>query len=422
MKNTVFNKGNIVKVLLSLSTEGYDYIVPENGAYSTGDFVRVPFRNKNETGVIWGKNESPLDYPISKVREIESRIGEWKLSPTQMEFLERAADYNLAPLGNVLKMCIGFDGLFDEGRKLKKKPALEPAYAGVNLSAEQEAATEALWARIAGADGMEEKNDSIHNSDSAAEPQDNSKGGGFSATLLNGVTGSGKTEVYFKIIAKMLEKAGLNGEPRPNRPIERVLDKTESHHMGIEETEPAETATICDTEKSRPTDKPQILIMLPEISLTGQFLSKFESRFGVQPILWHSSLTKAQRRENWKAAASGAARVVVGTRSSLFLPFKNLALIVLDEEHDSSYKQEDGVIYQGRDMAVLKASIEKIPIILASATPSIETVVNVEAGKYREVRMDSRYGEAEMPDITLIDMRKAKTEKDGHGQAWMSAG
>jgi primosomal protein N' (replication factor Y) len=226
---------------------------------------------------------------------------------------------------------------------------------------------------------------------------------GFSTTLLNGVTGSGKTEVYFKIIADLINK---------NSPVE---------NFSLENPSSNSPYMPPNSHESDFVNAPQILIMLPEISLTGQFLSKFESRFGVQPVLWHSSLTKAQRRENWKAAASGAARVVVGTRSSLFLPFKNLALIVLDEEHDSSYKQEDGAVYQGRDMAVLKASIEKIPIILASATPSIETVANVEAGKYGEVRLNSRYGEAEMPDITLIDMRKAKPERDERGQAWMSA-
>ena len=160
--------------------------------------------------------------------------------------------------------------------------------------------------------------------------------------------------------------------------------------------------------------------MLPEISLTGQFLSKFESRFGIKPVLWHSGITKAQRRDNWKAIFSGEAKVIVGTRSSLFLPYKNLALIVLDEEHDNSYKQEDGVIYQGRDMAVLKASIDKIPIILASATPSIETLNNVNNGKYSIVKLTSRFGEAVMPKVELIDLRQDKPEKQDWGQTWLS--
>ena len=165
----------------------------------------------------------------------------------------------------------------------------------------------------------------------------------------------------------------------------------------------------------------QVRIMLTEISLTGQFLSKFKDRFGILPVLWHSSVTKAQRRDNWKAIISGDARVIVGTRSSLFLPYKNLSLIVLDEEHDGSYKQEEGVIYQGRDMAVLKSMVDKIPIILASATPSIETINNVNLGKYSVVKLTSRFGSAVMPDVELIDMRQNQPAKESWGKAWLSS-
>ena len=535
MENTAFNKGDIVKVILPLNTDGYDYIVPEGGAYFPGDFVWVPLRSGREAGVIWRKNTDPIDYPISKIREIISNVGLfggageteaenepekrsvgtkdgdngrmpdgekeatsaavcWRLSPRQMAFLERVADYNIAPLGNVLKMCMGFDGLFKEGRKLKKKPAIEPKYAGVELSPEQSAAAEKLWALVAGtageavedmpADPKTDDESAVSKSatsklcmpagpktdgGSEAKLEKSGRVGGFSATLLNGVTGSGKTEVYFKIIAKMLETAGseadnsytqaskssacasaetpsipaaemrmnviaadgegskagqtdglqqepgadMSGEGVRASPaqaksgLESLIEGTGSYGQAIPAQ--AETNTL-----------PQILIMLPEIALTGQFLSKFENRFGTQPILWHSSLGPAQRRASWKAAANGTARVVVGTRSALFLPFENLRLIVLDEEHDGSYKQEDGVIYHGRDMAVLKASIEKIPIILASATPSIETLNNARRGKYSEVRLNSRYGEASMPDVELIDMRGAKPPKEDWGQAWLS--
>jgi primosomal protein N' (replication factor Y) len=346
--NTILHSGDIVKVLLPLNTDGYDYIVPDGGLFSIGDFVKVPLRNKEEAGVIWSRNSDPLDYPVSKVKSIAFRIGDYRLSPLQISFVNRVAEYNIAPAGNVLKMVMGFNGIFDEKRARAKDAPGEPEYRGVDLSPEQAEAAASLIPKI---------------------------GAGFSTTLLDGITGSGKTEVYFSVAAEALKAAGGNS---------------------------------------------QVLIMLPEISLTGQFLSKFEARFGVRPLLWHSSLPPARRRENWKAVASGSARVVAGTRSALFLPFKSLSLIVLDEEHDGSYKQEDGVVYQARDMAVLKASIEEIPIILASATPSVETVNNVRSGRYGEVRLKSRYGNAAMPDVELIDMRGSKPEKEPWGQAWLS--
>ena len=244
-------------------------------------------------------------------------------------------------------MVMGFDELFDTVIPRKKKIEYNPTYVSPKLSDEQKNATEILSSKL-------DK--------------------GFSVTLLDGITGSGKTEVYFNV-------------------INEALKKPES----------------------------QVLIMLPEISLTGQFLSKFQERFGILPVLWHSSVTKAQRRDNWKAVMNGDAKVIVGTRSSLFLPYKNLSLIVLDEEHDGSYKQEDGVIYQGRDMAVLKASVDKIPIILASATPSIETINNVNIGKYGIVKLTSRFGVAVMPEVDLIDMRQNQPVKESWGKSWLSS-
>ncbi len=345
MENTKLIAGSIVKVLLSLASDGYDYIIPDNDNFSIGDLVYVPFRNKQVVGVIISQNDKPLDYDISKVKFISSKINDAKLSLNQLNFIKKVAEYNLNYMGNILKMVIGFDEIFSKKIKNEKRNYI-PSYIPVNLSDEQKLAVDTLSQKL---------------------------NNGFSVSLLDGITGSGKTEVYFNVVAKALNNI-----------------------------------------------QNQILIMLPEISLTGQFLSKFESRFGIKPVLWHSGITKAQRRDNWKAIFSGEAKVIVGTRSSLFLPYKNLALIVLDEEHDNSYKQEDGVIYQGRDMAVLKASIDKIPIILASATPSIETLNNVNNGKYSIVKLTSRFGEAVMPKVELIDLRQDKPEKQDWGQTWLS--
>lgn len=347
MEKTEFSCGDIVKVVLPLASDGYDYIVPENLELCVGDFVRVPLRNKEEVGVVFSEKKEPLDYDISRVRKIISKVKNYKLLPTQIEFVLRVADYNLTQVGNVLKMVMGFDEVFSSTIPRVKKTNYNPTYVSPELSQEQKNAVDVLSKKL---------------------------GAGFSVSLLDGITGSGKTEVYFNVINEALKKP-----------------------------------------------EAQVLIMLPEISLTGQFLSKFKDRFGILPVLWHSSVTKAQRRDNWKAIISGDARVIVGTRSSLFLPYKNLSLIVLDEEHDGSYKQEEGVIYQGRDMAVLKSMVDKIPIILASATPSIETINNVNLGKYSVVKLTSRFGSAVMPDVELIDMRQNQPAKESWGKAWLSS-
>jgi primosomal protein N' (replication factor Y) len=182
--------------------------------------------------------------------------------------------------------------------------------------------------------------------------------GAFSVTVLDGVTGSGKTETYFAAIAAALA-AGK-----------------------------------------------QVLVLLPEIALSAQWLERFRRRFAASPAEWHSDIGQTQRRDTWRAIVAGRARVVVGARSALFLPLPELGLIIVDEEHDPSFKQEDGVCYQARDMAVLRASLAQIPIVLVSATPSLETVVNVSRGRYERVHLPERHAAASLPTVTLIDMRK----------------
>src|ERR1700724_1391776 len=182
--------------------------------------------------------------------------------------------------------------------------------------------------------------------------------GSFHVALLDGVTGSGKTEVYFEAIAEIIRRGR------------------------------------------------QSLILMPEIALTGQFLDRFAQRFGVRPLEWHSELTPRTRQRNWAAIAAGEAPVVVGARSALFLPYADLGLIVVDEEHDQAYKQDEGAHYHARDMAVVRAHIAKIPIVLASATPSLETEVNARKGRYQRVVLPSRFGGQHMPHIEAIDLRR----------------
>ena len=193
-------------------------------------------------------------------------------------------------------------------------------------------------------------------------------GDGFSVSLLEGVTGSGKTEVYFEAIAEAL-----------------AADR-------------------------------QVLVLLPEIALSAQWLDRFRQRFGAPPVEWHSELGAAARRDGWRAVGEGRAQVVVGARSALFLPFPALGLIVVDEEHDASFKQEEGVVYHGRDMAVVRARLGAIPIVLASATPSLETQANVVAGRYHHLHLPNRHGGAQLPTVELIDLRRYPPSR----QSWLS--
>lgn len=197
-------------------------------------------------------------------------------------------------------------------------------------------------------------------------------GNGFNVTLLDGVTGSGKTEVYFEAVARALE-------------------------LGQ-----------------------QVLILVPEIGLTSQWLGRFERRFGVKPAKWHSALGNRERIDTWKAVIEGRAKVLVGARSALFLPYQNLGLIVVDESHDQSFKQEDAVNYQGRDMAIVRAKYEQIPIILSTATPDLETVVNVEEGKYDIVELKSRFATAVLPEIKIIDLKQDKPVRGSWGVSWLA--
>ena len=313
-----------LSVLLPTPNGCYDYLSAQD--LPVGQIVQVPFGRRTVWGVVW---DSPIDpsIPESRLKSILP-IRDWPCLPTQtVRFVNWVAGYTLSPAGMVLKMA-----MVPDWDKLSKKPLIfeepSPRAGTVTFSEAQAAAVRELCRRRA-----------------------------FSVTLLDGVTGSGKTEVYFEAIANALEGAG------------------------------------------------QVLVLLPEITLTGAWLARFQARFGVKPAVWHSALTPKQRRDTWQAVLNGQARVVVGARSALFLPFRKLNLIVVDEEHDPSYKQEEGILYQARDMAVVRAKIADAPVILASATPSVETVCNVREGRYHHVILPERFSGAVFPEIRIVDMR-----------------
>jgi primosomal protein N' (replication factor Y) len=383
-------------VLLPLPLGGiYDYRLDEH--LPRGAVVAAPLGSRTLLGVVWGEADGGV--AEERLKRAAPLPGLPQLPAGLCDFIDWTARYTLTPPGMVLAMALrarlAFEpeaprtgyvrgevtpirvtpararvlslaedglarsiaslaeeanvttqvvrGLIDAGAlssvelpEFSPLPMPDPEFAPAMLNREQAFAARDLCERVAGRE--------------------------FSATLLDGVTGSGKTETYFEVVAEALRQ------------------------------------------------KRQVLILLPEIALTVQFLERFAARFGSRPAEWHSDLSQKERRHIWRAVLSGEARVVVGARSSLFLPFSQLGLLIVDEEHEQAYKQEDGAIYHARDMAVVRARIENCPIVLASATPSLETYVNAASGRYHRLKLPERHGTAVMPEIRMIDLRHARIE------------
>ncbi len=412
-----------VAVLLPLPLTGpYDYLVPPELAEETpveaGSVVRVPLGQRELAGVVWDQplDDSPAaakEVPLEKLRPLLEVFPVPPLTEVARRFLAWVADYTLAAPGAVLRMALSSPSALEPPRPITLYRRDETAEVeGLRLTparkrvlAELEdgpARTLAELAQAAGVGtsvvkglaeaGLLEVVEliqepafaapdparpgpelSAQQAAAAAALRDTVREGAFSVTLLDGVTGSGKTEVYFEAIAAALA-AGR-----------------------------------------------QALVLLPEIALSAQWLERFEDRFGVAPALWHSDLTSAQRRATWRAVARGNAPVVVGARSALFLPYPDLGLLVIDEEHESAFKQEDGVTYHARDMAVVRAQLGDIPAVLVSATPSLESLNNVRTGRYRALHLPERHGDAVLPEVTLVDLREDKPPKlPGLGPGWLS--
>jgi len=403
-------------VLLPLPLAGaYDYRVPAGFDAQPGDFVVVPLGRREITGVVWG----PASYEVG-AEKLKNIIGLLDVPPMPdglRALVDWVANYTISPPGAVLRMAMSVPSALEPPRtstayiraetdptgtddsRIRLTPARRrvlatvaegpprPAAglareAGVSPGVVRAMADAGLLRTVAlaeepnlpapdwrrrGPDLSPDQRDAVAAlvADVRGAP---TGAAGFSVTLLDGVTGAGKTEVYFEAIAAALG-------------------------MGR-----------------------QALVLVPEIALTAQWLKRFEDRFGAAPLEWHSDLTGAERRLGWRAVAAGTATVVVGARSALFLPFPDLGLIVVDEEHDGSFKQEDGVIYNARDMAVVRARLGGFPAVLASATPSLETLTNVEAGRYRRLHLPERHGGAALPQIELVDMRAQTMDR----QSWLS--
>ena len=405
MTDSFFHEGDLVGVLTAQPLDRIlDYKAPEGGCH-LGAFVEVPLGPRKVLGVVWGPGKG--DYDIAKIRSVIRILDVAPMRDEMRSFLTRAAEYTLTPLSAMLRLATRAPGLGDaqsmrkvyrlgdntpdrmtdartkvlavlrdygglsftlgevaemagvgasvvkglvklgavseeEAPRDTPYPALDPDYGGKELSADQAAGAQALRADL--------------------------RSDQYGTTLLKGVTGSGKTEVYLEAVAECLR-------------------------MGR-----------------------QALVLLPEIALSGEFINRVEARFGMKPAEWHSGVTMTERRRCWRMVGQGDAQLIVGARSALFLPYQNLGLIVVDEEHDTSYKQEDGVLYNARDMAVLRAAINGAQVILASATPSLESWANADAGKYKRLELTSRFGAAVMPSMDAIDMRA----EDVPGGSWVS--
>ncbi len=384
----------VASVLLPMPLpESFDYAVPPEMALAVGDIVTAPLGRLMSRGVVTGlRSGAGVNRALKSLLE---RCDEPPLPRTTLEFVQWAARYGVDVPGAPLAMALR--GLRapkpNPERMIVATAATSPAKSTPARARALEAARQpmrrAALARAAGvSDGVikalletgeleiayvsAEVPDkpprcpippALNASQSAAAEvlATAARAGEFGVSLLDGVTGSGKTEVYLETVAAALEAGG----------------------------------------------DAQGLILLPEIALTPAVLERVERRFGFPPTPWHSGMTPAARRDSWERVADGRARIVVGARSALFLPYRGLRLIIVDEEHDGSYKQEDGFIYHARDMAVARGKIEGCAVVLVSATPSLETLWNAEQGRYRWLRLADRHGAAELPSIDLIDMREA---------------
>jgi primosomal protein N' (replication factor Y) len=400
-----FEEGALVGVLTPEPIDRVlDYRAPEGGCW-LGAFVDVPLGPRKVLGVVWGAGKG--DYDLSKIRAVNRVLDAAPMRAEMRDFLTKAGAYTLTPMSQMLRLATRVPGLSDppsmrkvyrlgQGEPDRMTPARRKVietlveYGGLGFTLSELSSLAGVSTSVIkglAAQGVVEEADTPRDTpylpldpdrpgkdlaeDQAAAAEvlrGAIRTGAYGTTLLKGVTGSGKTEVYLEAVAECLRKGR------------------------------------------------QALVLLPEIALTAEFLTRVEARFGAKPAEWHSGVTLTERRRCWKMLGQGEVQLVVGARSALFLPFRDLGLIVVDEEHDSSYKQEEGALYNARDMAVLRASLNEAQVVLASATPSLETWANAEAGKYARLDLTSRFGEAVLPEMAAIDMRL----EDLPAQSWLS--
>jgi primosomal protein N' (replication factor Y) len=389
---------DIVAVMVSVSVDGpYSYRVPAGMVVHRGSIVAVPLVGRPTLGVVWGVPKD--NYAHNRLKDILTVYDTPPLSEELLKTVDWVSRYTLAAPGLVLRSVLRSTEALDPERMITafRKTGFEPAkMTPARLRVMDTVADGSAWAKaaIVGASGVSasvieglEKAGALErievppppialppNPDEAIPTLSAEQAQAleqirdidvnrFGVALLDGVTGGGKTEVFFEAVADTL-RAGR-----------------------------------------------QALVLLPEIALTNTFVERFTRRFGTRPAEWHSDMTPSQRARTWRGVLHGTVRVVLGARSALFLPFRELGMIVLDEEHDGAFKQSDGVNYHARDMAVVRGKLAEARVILSSATPSVESRNNANVGRYTHVLLQSRFAEAAMPDITALDMREEPPDK-----------
>jgi primosomal protein N' (replication factor Y) (superfamily II helicase) len=386
----------VVDILVPVALDQtYSYRVPSGLDLIPGDLVAVPLGAREYLGVVWADNPTPNPRLHNRLKDVDEKLDVPPLKAELRQFVDWVSSYTLASRGMVLRMALRMGEHLGPGRERVGVRLAGPApqrltaarlrvlhiFADGLVRSKGDAAQEAgvsvgvinglidegtLETVVLPPEPVTSQPDpdfrnpefSLAQLAAADTLRTTVEQGGYTVTLLDGVTGSGKTEVYFEAVAENIRR------------------------------------------------KRQTLILMPEIALTAQFLDRFSGRFGVRPAEWHSQLSPRKGARTWSAVGANEVSVVVGARSALFLPYADLGLIVVDEEHDPAYKQEDGTHYNARDMAVVRGSIAKIPVVLASATPSVESEVNARRGRYRHVHLPERFGGAHLPSIEAIDMRR----------------
>jgi len=398
---TMFQSGDIVKVLIpNVINSGYDYRLTTKA--SVGNFVRVSVMNHQYVGVIVGVGDSNID--ASKIKPVLEVLTMANMSQFDIDWIYKMSNWTLMAPGAVLRLIINVPDAFNPP-KYEQLYTFNFEYNAKKMTQQQQNVADAFQSNDNDPMSMIDIMNIAHVSNSVIKTM-------IKNGLLILSDKREKTENDFVYEYRDMGNIVLNNEQQAAADIiADALNKNEfSVHLLDGITGSGKTQVYFDSVLRAYDAGKSVLLMMPEISLTAQFMNRFKQRFGNPPVVWHSNLTAARRRNIWRGVARGDIRIVVGTRSALFLPWRNLGLIVVDEEHDTSYKQEDMGNYHARDMAVLRAKIAGFPIVLASATPSTETMHNVSIGKYNRIRLNSRFGGAQLPTIETIDMRTERPE------------
>ena len=390
-------------LLATNSVKAYQYLAPDDLNLKKGMIVKVPFRSRELFGVVWDESDEELEE--SKLKKIIEHYPQFIFSERKIKFIKFLSNYNYSNLGRALKLFIPQPYLLEKKKQNFKYEFNSKNYEKVKKTASRDKTREVFIDKkslskkeIVDQAGVsqsvirdlikkkclvpipfsQELNINLNNTSKVNLNNYQKKAKNkiiksikeniYNCFLIDGVTGSGKTEVYFEAVEESLN------------------------------------------------DGKQSLILLPEISLTTDLFKRIEKRFGIKPVMWHSNLSKGKRKEIWQDIFNGKSKLVIGARSSLFLPFKNLGLIIVDEEHDITYKQQEGIIYHARDMAISLGFQEMATVVLVSATPSLETIYNINEGKYSRLNLPKRVGKAKLPSIKFIDMR----DEEYKSQEWIS--